>query len=335
MKKITTVLLTAAGGAAIPGLIRHLKSNYGFRVFAVDMDRYAIGLYYADKGFVIPSAKSSDFLPTIRYICKKGNVNVFIPLVDEELVVSLELEKEGIAVLIPRKKFVESCLDKFALMNELRAAKIAIPDTRLGCDDLQGVEYPAVVKPRTGRGSRGVGIVHSQIELANFLKASSFMPEQLIVQNYIDGTEFTVSVTVWRDGNVQAVVPKEIICKKGITRLAVTRHNPQIDSLCHDVQERLRADGPFNVQLRLSKNTGIPLPFEINPRFSTTVSLTIAAGVDELGGLIKQATGQAGPQIKNNWREGVVLLRRTLDEFVNEADVNNRAIINLGSDSVL
>ena len=332
---MTTLLLTAAGGAAIPGLIKHLKSNYGYRVCAADMDCHAIGLYYADKAFVIPGANSPNYLQAIRCICKNENVNVFIPLVDEELVVSLELEKEGIPVLIPRKKFVESCLDKFVLMNELRAAKISIPDTRLGCDDLNGVNYPAVVKPRTGRGSRGVGIVHSQIALANFLKASSFMPEQLIVQDYIDGTEFTVSVTVWRDGNVQAVVPKEIICKKGITRLAVTRHNPQIDILCHDIQERLRADGPFNVQLRLDKSTGLPFPFEINPRFSTTVSLTIAAGVDEFGGLIKQATGQEDAQIKNDWREGVVLLRRTLDEFVDEADFNNRTINNLRSDSVL
>jgi carbamoyl-phosphate synthase large subunit len=180
-----------------------------------------------------------------------------------------------------------------------------------------------------------VGIVHSQSDLANFLKAGPVVPEQLIVQKYIDGTEFTVSVTVWRDGNVQAVVPKEIICKKGITRLAVTRHNSRIDGLCRDIQERLRADGPFNVQLRLDKNSGMPLPFEINPRYSTTVSLTIAAGVDELGGLIKQATGQAGSQINNNWREGVVLLRRTLDEFVDEADFNNHAIKDMNGNPVL
>ena len=323
---MTTVLLTAAGGAAIPGLIKHLKSKYGFRVLAADMDRHAIGLYYADKGFVIPPANSPDFLPAIRFICKQEDVNVFIPLVDEELLISLDLEQEGMPVLIPRKKFVEICLDKFILMSELRSAKIIIPDTYLGCDDLKGVDFPAVVKPRTGRGSRGVGIVHSKIELADFIRASSFMPEQLIVQNYIDGTEFTVSVTVWRDGRVQAVVPKEIICKKGITRLAVTRHNSRIDNLCHAIQEKLQADGPFNVQLCLDQKTGTPLPFEINPRFSTTISLTMAAGVDELGGLIQQATGKADSQINNDWREGVVLLRRTLDEFVDETDFNNHAI---------
>jgi len=326
---MTTILLTGAGGAAIPGLIKHLQSNYGYRVLSADMDRYAIGLFWADKGFVIPPGNSPDFLPTIRYICQQENVNVFIPLVDEELVISLELEQEGIPVLIPRKKFVESCLDKFVLMNELRSAKISIPATRLACDDLSGVNFPAVVKPRTGRGSRGVGFVSSQNELLDFLQVSPFKPEALIVQTYVDGTEFTVSVTVWRDGNVQAVVPKEIICKKGITRLAVTRHNFQIDRLCRNIQERLKADGPFNVQLRLSKDTGAPLPFEINPRFSTTVSLTIAAGVDELGVLIKQATGQNNSLLKNDWREGVVLMRRTLDEFTDEGDFTGREIISM------
>lgn len=332
---MTTILLTGAGGAVIPGLIKHLQSNYGYRVLAADMDSYAIGFFWADKGFVIPPGNSPDFLPAIRRICRQENVNVFIPLVDEELVAALELESDGIPVLLPRRPFVEICLDKFALMHKLNAAKILIPDTHLACDDLSGVNFPAIVKPRTGRGSRGVGIVRSQKELTNFMTASPLKPEALIVQTYIDGTEFTVSVTVWRDGKVQAVVPKEIICKKGITRLAVTRHNFQIDRICRDIQEGLQADGPFNVQLRLNKDTGVPMPFEINPRFSTTVSLTIAAGVDEFGVLIEQAAGQADSQVKNNWREGVVLLRRTLDEFVDEADVNNRAIINLGSDSFL
>ena len=100
-----------------------------------------------------------------------------------------------------------------------------------------------------------------------------------------------MSVVVWRDGIVRAVVPKEIIDKRGITRLAVTRKNDAIDRLCRNIQERLRADGPFNVQLRLDAN-GTPLPFEINPRFSTTVTLTQAAGVDELGSLVDMALGR-------------------------------------------
>ena len=321
-----TVLLTGAGGAAVPGLIQHLQSNCGCRVLAADMDRHAAGLYLAEKGFVIPAGASPDFLPAIRCICRQEKVDVFMPLVDEELLAALELETEGIAVLLPRREFVADCLDKFKLMQKLKSAGIPIPDTRLASGDLTGINFPAIVKPRTGRGSRGIGVVHSQAELADFLKTSLFLPEALIVQTYIDGTEFTISVTVWRDGKVQAIVPKEIICKKGITRLAVTRHNSSIDALCRAVQDGLHADGPFNVQLRLSNRTREPLIFEINPRFSTTVSLTIAAGVDEVGALIRQAVGQDDAKLHNDWRDGIVLFRRTLDEFVDETRFLSRSV---------
>jgi carbamoyl-phosphate synthase large subunit len=321
-----TVLMTAAGGAAISGIIEHLRSACGYRVLVADMDRHASGLYLAEKGYVIPPGPSPKFLPVIRSICRQEGVNVFIPLVDEELVMALELETEGIAVLCPRRPFVESCLDKFVLMQQLNSAGISIPETNLASGDLKEVKFPAIVKPRKGRGSRGIGVVRSQSELAQFIKTSPLRPEELIIQTYIDGLEFTVSVTVWRNGVVHAVVPKEIICKKGITHQAVTRRNSRIDTLCRAVQNSLHADGPFNVQLRVDRTSGIPLIFEINPRFSTTVSLTIAAGVDEIGGLIRFATGKTETMSLGEWRDRVVLLRRTLDEFIDEADFKKRLV---------
>jgi len=211
-------------------------------------------------------------------------------------------------------------------MQQLQAAGIPAPETQLASSGPGQMHFPVVVKPRTGRGSRGLGIVSSEKELVSFLEASPYTSEELILQSYIEGPEFTVSVVVWRDGEVQAVVPKEIIFKKGITHLAVTRRNTKIELLCQQVQANLRADGPFNVQLRLDMNTGEPFPFEINPRFSTTVSLTIAAGVDEVGGLIAQAVGQSEKKQFTEWRDGLVLLRRTLDEFVDESYFRTRPI---------
>jgi carbamoyl-phosphate synthase large subunit len=182
------------------------------------------------------------------------------------------------------------------------------------------------VKPRVGRGSRGLGIISAEGDLLSFLAASPYAPEELLLQEYIEGPEFTVSVVVWRDGEVEAVVPKEIIWKKGITQLAITRHNAAIENLCRQIQERLRADGPFNVQLRLDGKNGTPIPFEINPRFSTTVSLTIAAGIDEVGGLIAKATGQGERNRFGEWQEGLVLLRRILDVFVDEPRFKNLSV---------
>jgi len=314
---MATVLLTGAGGAAIPDLIERLRKS-GHRVLTADMDKYAVGLYMADSGFIIPAGTSPEFLVAIRHLCLREKVDVLVPLVDEELVSALELEKNGVVVLLPKRDFVETCLDKFILMQRLKSKGISSPETRLASKERGRMRFPLVVKPRTGRGSRGLGIVTSEEDLHSFLDTSSYALDELIVQEYIDGPEFTVSVIVWRDGEVQAVVPKEIIFKKGVTRLAVTRRHAGIEKLCRDIQKCLRADGPFNVQLRINKDTGNPFPFEINPRFSTTISLTIAAGADELVGLITQALeGRKGYKF-GNWQEGMVLIRRTADQFLDE-----------------
>lgn len=325
---MTTVLITGGGGAAVPGLIERLRDS-GYRVLAADMDQYAVGLYLADSGFIIPAGKSPDFLPVMCYICRQEGVDVLVPLVDEELVAALELEKEGIIVLLPRREFVTLCLDKFLLMQSLREADITVPETNLVSNGIGDIGFPLVIKPRTGRGSRGLGIANSQEELEHFLQNNPYETDALIVQEHVQGTEFTVSVVVWRDGEVQAVVPKEIIFKKGITRLAVTRRNPEIEKLCCAIQDNLHADGPFNVQLRVDQDTGQPVPFEINPRFSTTTSLTIAAGIDEFGGLIAQAVQGRNGYHFGNWQEGVVLLRRTLDEFIDESAFRNCELVNL------
>lgn len=314
-----TVLITGAGGAAVPGLIRRLRKN-GYIVVAADMDPLAAGFYYANKSFVIPAGNSMDFLPAISDICSTEKVDVIVPLVDEELLACLELERDAIAVMLPRYDFVETCLDKYALMGRLSKANIAIPETRLATNGHEGLMFPLVVKPRIGRGSRGLQIVRTEAELSDYFTTTNYAAEALILQEYIEGVEYTVSAVAWRDGEVQAVVPKEIISKKGITKLAVTRRNSRIDELCYRVQSQLRPDGPFNVQLRIDERSGEPLIFEINPRFSTTISLTIAAGIDELGGLLSQAIYGRGSYEFGEWQEDIVLLRQTLDEFISEAD---------------
>lgn len=314
-----TLLLTGAGGAASPGLAAHLRA-LGCRVLMADMDPHAAGLLAADKGFVIPAGVAPEFVPAIRRICAAEAVDVFIPLVDEELLAAQDLETAALRILTPRREFIETCLDKLALMRRLADAHIAVPATRRASEVTAPLERPSILKPRTGRGSRGVVRIRTSGELASALRVSSYPSDGLILQDYVDGPEFTVSVVVWRDGEVQAVVPKQIIVKRGITHLAVTRRHPRIDELCHRIQAALRADGPFNVQLRLHPESGEPLPFEINPRFSTTVSLTAAAGIEEIHGLAVQTARGRDAYVFGDWKDGLVLRRRSVDEFQDEPE---------------
>jgi carbamoyl-phosphate synthase large subunit len=320
----STILLTGAGGAALPGLIDRLHTG-GYRVVAVDADPNAAGLYLADRGYRIPFAGAADFAPVLRRICRAEHVRALVPLVDEELLPAAQLADElGIALIGPRPAFIALSLDKYALMQRLAEVELPTPKSRLLSAGIYGMQFPLILKPRVGRGSRGIKILWSRQELEACVASTRPDTEATLLQNYVQGVEFTVSVVVWRDGQVRAVVPKEVLDKRGITRIAVTRRNDAIDRLCRAIQERLRADGPFNVQLRLDPKDGTPLTFEINPRFSTTVTLTQAAGVDELGSLVDLALGREPASDAWKWSEGVTLIRRSADSFIDVKDYDER-----------
>jgi carbamoyl-phosphate synthase large subunit len=315
-------VVTTAGSAPTPGTILHLREQ-GFRVVATDIDPTAPGLYLADRGYLVPPGDSEAFLPRMRALCASEEAVAVIPLVDEELLPVGELAQDGLSVLLPRPGFVASCLDKYVLMRELDAAGIGIPRT-WAASDLPPPGTAAaepggfVVKPRSGRGSRGVQIVSGLADVPAAVAASGYRADQLIVQERVTGPEFTVSVVVWRDGRTQAVVPKEVVLKRGVTKYAVTRRHAEVERVCRAVQTALRADGPFNVQLCLDSE-GRPRVFEINPRFSSTAALTVAAGVDEVAGLLRQAVAH-GPRLTDTWREGVTMVRRWTDEFITEEE---------------
>ncbi|RNL87679.1 ATP-grasp domain-containing protein [Halostreptopolyspora alba] len=308
-------MVTTAGSASTPGTILHLRTQ-GYRVIATDVDATAPGLYLADRSYLVPAGDTDEFFPEIRGICVKENAAALIPLVDEELLTVGGLSDEGVAVLLPRPEFVATCLDKYTLMGRLAEAGLGVPESRLASEWSGVPEFPAVVKPRSGRGSRGVTLCDSAEELNRLIADGPYSADDLVVQEHVTGPEFTVSVVAWRDGAVQAVVPKEVILKRGVTKFAVTRRDTRVAETCGAVQRELRADGPFNVQLALDAS-GEPRVFEINPRFSSTSPLTLAAGVDEITGLLRQAT-ERGPHLSDEWNEGVVMVRRWTDEFLDE-----------------
>lgn len=317
-----TVLLTGAGGPAISGMISVIKSC-GYAVIGVDMSDFSAGFYLADRAYVVPPGDSPNFLSELHKICEIEHVDAVISVVDEELPQVASLELLGIKVLQPKLSFINFCLDKMQCMQGLYEAGLSAPRTWLVSSLPNDIAYPLFIKPRFGRGSRGCGKVTSASELENFLRKSEYLPSELIAQEYIVGDEYTVSVVVWRDGKVQAVVPKKIISKIGVTKIAITKLNEQIHDLCVQIQNNFAADGPFNVQLIVDR-FGVPRPFEINPRFSTSTTLTKAAGIDEVGGLLAQAFYGEPSYSFGEWKSDVVMIRQTVDYFITELDFLER-----------
>lgn len=290
----TKVLLTGAGGSGTIEVIRALKALGRYEVIAVDASRYAAGFVFCDRGYVVPMGAEPAFGPAIRRIIRAERPDAIVPLVDDEILplhrVVTELPAPRPLLVAPSPPFCVATLDKWETFAMLSQAGIPTPATWLA-SQAAGVTYPVVVKPRGGAGSRGVELLGSADDQDRYLAQAGKPPDEFVLQRRITGREYTVSSVVGLGGPLLGVVPKEVISKRGITQQAVTRAVPAIDRLCRDIQERVRADGPFNVQLVLDDN-GVPYVIEINPRFSTTVALTIAAGVNEVDLVIQHALGE-------------------------------------------
>ena len=304
-----TIFLTGGGGSGTIAITKALKKLGKYRVILGDMDKWAAGLRFADKSYILPAGKDDKFLDRIRNIIRAEKVDIFVPLVDEEILESYELKKDfpDLMILLPEYDFAKIALDKWELMNKLTEKDISCPKTYLGNRHYHDLEYPFIVKPRVGRGSKNVREINSQKELQAYKVLSGLNDNEILLQEKIIGTEYTVSVVVNYFGEVLAIVPKEVIYKKGITIVAVTRKNKAIEDICRKVQFELQANGAFNVQLIL-KDNGEPVIFEINPRFSTTIALTTEAGVNEIDILVENYLHSKGI-LPYKFKESLVMSR--------------------------
>jgi carbamoyl-phosphate synthase large subunit len=135
--------------------------------------------------------------------------------------------------------------------------------------------YPAIVKPRSGSGSRGIVKVAGAAELASLDHAPG-----LLVQEYLPGEEFSIDVLAGADGQVIASVPRlRARVDSGVSVGGRTVHDAELESFGRAVAEATGITYVANVQAKRDA-TGRPALLEVNPRMPGTLGLTIASGVD-------------------------------------------------------
>ncbi|MEK7194234.1 MAG: ATP-grasp domain-containing protein [Patescibacteria group bacterium] len=277
MKSSKNIMITCGGGGGPIFLARHLQERH--RIFLVDGSRENAAPYLGFPFERVSFGNNPVFIKEMQSLINKWHIDCIVPGADEELIpVSKLLEtNHGLMALIPSKEFIELCLDKRGLMEILAKAKIS---TLLSYESLAKVKYPALAKPNSGRGSRQVHKVKNKQELDGYLKLYSKKFQNVLVQPYIEGVEYTVSVIVNNKNKFIGIVPKRVIEKRGITRAAVSERNIQIEKVCKKIIATFNPRGPFNVQLKLDK--GKIYIFEINPRLSTTSVLSDKAFGNEV-----------------------------------------------------
>lgn len=272
------ILFTGGGGAASEAFFRLLKNNY--EVFFADADINTISPSIPiERRHSIPLASSPNFLFQLRELCTDLSIDLLVPGVDEEL---LQLGDKRTTfpcqILLPSTDFIDTHLDKQRSIQLLQENGLPTPLTT-ALQNVSSIGFPCIIKPRTGRGSQDVRIVYSKDDLAAHLTLARRPPESFIAQQLLLGQEYTVMVSANSHGALRAVVPVKVDIKRGITIRAETEKNNTVIEACTAIHNSSPVSGCYNIQLMLTPD-GTALPFEINPRISTTTCLGLAAGID-------------------------------------------------------
>jgi carbamoyl-phosphate synthase large subunit len=312
------VFFTGGGGAGTIEAVKALKV-LGYAVVTADATPTSAGFSWADRSYVIPFGADDRFIDALREIVRRERPDFIVPLVDEEIPKVHRFVREEmpeLRIVGPTLEFSELVLDKWEMAKALDAKGLSVARTWLA-SDAAGATYPAIVKPRHGRGSRGLAYLDGPDDLRTYLTAASQRADQFIVQERLCGREFTTSVVVALDGTPLAIVPKEAADKRGITQVGITRDVPAIDELCRAITHAFDPRGPYNVQLILGEG-GVPRVIEINPRYSTTMALTLASGVNEVDAVLRHARGDDPGSL--TFVPNLMMLRYTAQIYVKESE---------------
>ena len=273
------VLVTGAGGPAGVAVVRRLMA-LGHRVVGVDADASAAGAALATVGAVVPRADHVRFVDALVALAAAHGADALIGTVAEELPALAagadRLAAAGVATWLPDPVAVEVCCDKAAFARALRAAGVPHPATADTPAALVTVPGPWVVKPRAGRGSRGVRLLDSRADVVEAMRDDA----SLIAQTRLSGREFTADALVGRDGALVTVVPRwRDDTRAGISVKGTTFDSAEVTTVVAAALEAVALTGPANVQGFVADD-GRATVVEINPRFSGGLPLTLAAGAD-------------------------------------------------------
>lgn len=291
--KSLNVLVTAASRRVplVQAFRRALSQQGGGSVVVTDVNPLSPAVYAGDRAYRVPMASDPRYIDELLTICAAERIGLVVPTIDDELPLFGEARDRfaaaGAVVAISPAGTTALCNDKYAACRALDARGIAAARSYLPGELSGEPAFPLFVKPRFGRGSVGAFVIRNRRELDFFVD----YVEQPVVQEYLDGPEFTIDMLCDFAGRPLSVVPRErVVIRAGVIDRGRTVKDPRLIGLALACASALEFAGAINIQCRVV--AGRPVVFEINPRFAGGIPLTIQAGADFPRMLVQLAAGR-------------------------------------------
>lgn len=299
MKKIN-VMVTSVGGIVAQGIIKSLKYHNKFsenrehcyNIIGTDIVYDATGLYRVDKFSLVDKPESENFVQTIIDICIDNDIDLIFIGSDVELS-SFSANKKIIEsktnakIICNPSKVIEICRNKYKTYKFLKENNLDyIPSCLVNEFEefVKDYNFPLIVKPCEGFGSKLFNIVNNEKELNYAVSSIKNYGWQPLIQKYLedDNQEFTTGVTIDKSGqNIMSGIVIKKSLKHGQTYKAFIDKFPEIREISETTAKKIGGIGAINIQLRVDLDDNKAKIIEINPRFSASCPMRTVAGVNE------------------------------------------------------
>jgi len=293
-------------------LIKHLKKY--FNVVGVDAGELNPAKYFIDKFYKIPKANEIDYIESLLYICRKEKVRVLVPLYEGEFEVLHNAREKfknlGVTLLLSNSRVLDICKNKENTYNHFLNSKVNIPKVYFEKEIKDIIKYadidkiPLIIKPKDGMGSNNVYKINNIDEL-KFFKG---YVKNGMVQEFIDGNEYTVDTLVDLKGDPVYIIPRkrievrsgEVIKSSTIRDEGIINNTLEVINHLNKLRDEngLALCGPLTIQF-FKKNEGQIYLLEINPRFGGGVPLSFEAGGNYAQKIYEMAEGKQLEYIKD------------------------------------
>lgn len=313
-----TVLVTSAGATNALNVIDALRrSSLDVRILAADADPLAAGLFMAERHFSVPLASDPQFVRRVLTICAENEVDIVVPIYSAELPTFAQnvgvFHERGIRLCVPGMETLTVCDDKLRTIEFFGKIGVPCPKTWTSAQlpPADRAPFPLFLKKRTGSGSKDAWRVNDRRELAGR------MTEQHIIQEYVEGQEYTVDVVSDLSGRMLAASPRiRTRIYGGLSVRGQTVDDQEIVGITRKIVETLRLPGPSNVQCKRTPSGRLTF-IEVNPRFASGgLPLAVAAGLNIPEILLRLLMGWPIPRI--SIRTGVIMNRYWSAQFLKE-----------------
>ena len=299
MRENPTLLLGTAGTGTTFGILMSVRERWGssVRVIGTDMapPRLVAATAYTDAFVQVPPVHDTEaFSKTLLDLIAAEGVTHYLPTFDPEIVLAAKLRDAGqlgsVDALAPSVRAAEICLDKWKAALFLRETGVDSPETWLASDfSYRGGSV--ICKPREGVGSVGVARIRNASDWEHWAQRSD--RGDFIVQELLEGAEFTLDCFRSRSGDVSRVVCRERLeVKAGVCTKARVFDDDRLAGLAEQVGRALELTGAYCLQVITPDASTVKLT-DLNPRPGAGTRLSAAAGVNVHVAMLADAWGES------------------------------------------